>query len=137
MSNRAQMIIDGIENSAIQYAKGAEPEHRDAVRREMQIRMLEQHIRSLCEEVRLSYPLRAPSGQHQMEVKASGTEWVVNFGYQPRENRSYDHPGYAEEVELCSVFTNGVQDIWRHLGTDTTDAIEREISNQINGRIEP
>lgn len=133
--NRAQMIIDGIENSAIQYAKGAEPEHREAVRCEMQIRMLEQHIRSLCEEVRLSYPLRAPSGQHQMEVLAAGTEWVVNFGYQPRENRSFDHPGYAEDVELCSVFTNGVQDVWKHLDVTVTDAIEQAISDQINGRI--
>jgi hypothetical protein len=134
MNNRAQMIIDGIQNSAVQYAKGAEPSHREAVQAEMQVRMLEQHIRMLCEEVRASYPLPAPKGAHQIDVQAGGTEWTVNFYYQPAESRSHDHPGYAEDIELCNVFTNGPVDVWKHLGTDATDAIEQAISNQINGK---
>jgi hypothetical protein len=128
------MLIDGIKNSAAQYAKGAEPAHREAVQAEMQVRMLEQHIRSLCEEVRKSYPLPAPKGAHQIDVQAGGTEWTVNFYYQPSESRSLVSPAFAEDIELCNVFTNGPVDVWKHLGTDATDAIEQAISNQINGK---
>lgn len=133
--NRAQMLLDHIEKAAIQYAKGAEPAHRDAVRAEMQIRQLEQQIRSLLDEIA---SMRWPecTAQYRLYVESMGVTWAVDYYYTPAHPATEFCPRADEEIEVVRVYAADPKDISLCLTDETMRNIERQISDIINGRVE-
>lgn len=133
--NRAQMMMDHIEKAAIQYAKGAEPAHRDAVRAEIQIRQLEQQIRGLCDEIaRMRPPPSSPA--NRLHVESMGVGWTVDYYYTPAHAATEFCPRAEEEIEVVRVYAMDPVDLSLCLTDETMRHIERQISDIINGRIE-
>jgi hypothetical protein len=62
----------------------------------------------------------------QETIKLDGLTMDVEFDYQPAERQTLEHPGCAEEYDLCTVVVAGV-DIVSLISDETEERIIKEL----------
>lgn len=63
-------------------------------------------------------------------IELGGVNFDVHWSYTPAEPQTYDHPGYAEELEITDIYLSDTEEEWiTYFNEDTLAYIEEKIKS--------